>query len=92
MKNAIRLGVMIALMMGAGGARADDDPYAEGTPTPQTQQVQQAASARTSTGDSVTFKTDASGGAGSMEPYQANDEEPGDSAHQKWVESIWTSP
>jgi hypothetical protein len=92
MKNAIRLGVMIALMTGASGARADDDQYAGSTPAPQTQQVQQTASAGTATGDSVTVKTEVSAGAGSMEPYQAIDEEPGDSAHQKWVESIWTSP
>jgi hypothetical protein len=92
MKNAIRLGVVIALMTGASGARADDDPYTEGAPAPQTQQVQQKASAGTSTGDPVTVKTEASAGAGSMEPYQAIDEQPGESSHQKWVESIWTSP
>jgi hypothetical protein len=45
-----------------------------------------------STGDPAQAPAEVSAGAGSMEPRQAIDEEPGSAVHQQWVESIWISP
>jgi hypothetical protein len=89
MKAAIRLGVIGALLMGTGVARADHDPYTANSPHPQ------QATTETPTDEAPAPKMDAAktvAGAGSMEPVEAIDEEPGTQAHQAWVEEIWTSP
>jgi hypothetical protein len=88
MNSTIRLVVLVTLALGASGARADHDPYTENAPHPQ---------AETSAQDPGEGQSTSRAGAGSMEPgqvqpRQAGDENPGNSAHDAWVGSIWTSP
>jgi hypothetical protein len=85
MKNVVRLGVIMALAMGASGGRADQDPYSTNA-----QETEQARATDPSSQDSDSSLAEA--GAGSMEPQQATEGDPGTAAHQNWVESIWTSP
>jgi hypothetical protein len=80
MKNVLRLAVIAALVMGAGGVRADDDGDAAN------------ASQRAMEASSAAPKAGAERGAASMEPGEGIDEDPGTGAHQEWVQSIWTSP
>jgi hypothetical protein len=87
MNNVGRLGVIVALAMGASGARADQDSYSTSA---QPSQTEQARATDPPSQDSDPGQAEA--GAGSMEPQQATEEDPGTAAHQKWVESIWTSP
>jgi hypothetical protein len=89
MRNAIRLGVIVALALGVSGARADEDPY---SPSEPARQAVEATSTGPSSGDPVPGPAEVSAGAGSMEPQEAVDEEPGSAAHQQWVDSIWVSP
>jgi hypothetical protein len=90
MKSTIRLVVLVTLALGTSGARADHDPYTENAPHPQSETL-----ARDPGDGQATTRA----GAGSMEPVQvqvqprqAVDESPGTSAHDAWVETIWTSP
>jgi hypothetical protein len=81
MKRSIQLGVIAGVALAAGapwsGARADVE----------------AASTREDAGMvTVQQPEEAKEGAGSMEPAELIDEEPGTAAHQAWVQSIWTSP
>jgi hypothetical protein len=85
MKRSIQLGVIVGVALAASvpwsGARADDEAASTrddaGTVT-----VQQPAPA----------PEGAKVGAGSMEPAELIDEEPGTAVHRAWVQSIWTSP
>jgi hypothetical protein len=87
MKNVGRLGVIGALAMGASGGRTDQDPYSTNA-----QETEQARATDPSAQDSDRSLAEARAGAGSMEPQQATEGDPGTAAHQNWVESIWTSP
>ena len=89
MRAAIRLVVIAALALGANGATADHDPYSANAPHPRTEE---AASAAPGTADSGSAAQVQTRGAGSMEPSQGIDEDPGAKAHEAWVESIWNSP
>lgn len=99
MRNAIRLGVIVAVMLGASAARADHDPYTENAPHPQEAQALPAADATAAeqkpaavAGDAAkASQAAAKAGAGGMEPAEAVDEDPGQGAHRAWVESIWSS-
>jgi hypothetical protein len=89
MKTAIRVGLIAMMALGTTIARADHDPYTENSPHPQ---AEQGTTTQSSSARSAADEAGARSGAGSMEPRQAIDEDPGTSAHQEWVESIWTSP
>ncbi len=91
MKNAIRLAVMAALVLGSTAARADHDPYSANAPHPD---AAQASSETSEAKDAApaTAMAPPKAGAGGMEPGEAIDEDPGTPEHQQWVESIWTEP
>jgi hypothetical protein len=95
MQNAIRLGVIVAVVLGASAARADHDPYTENAPHPQEAQAMPATDATAVEQAPAVAATKASNapkaGAGGMEPAEAVDEDPGQGAHRAWVESIWSS-
>jgi hypothetical protein len=86
MRNPIRLGVIVAVVLGSSlawsGVRADDDPSA-------TSQAAEQEMARTPPEPS---KDVFEPGAASPEPAQAIEEDTGARAEQAWVESIWNSP
>lgn len=91
MTNAIRLGVIVAVMLGASAARADHDPYTENAPHPPEAQAA-AAEPGTQAPAPQAAKASPAEGAGGMEPREAIDEDPGQGFHQQWVTSIWESP
>jgi hypothetical protein len=89
MRNVVRLGVIVALALGASGARADEDPYPASARLSLTDQARDTDPLAR---DSDPGQPAPMAGAGSMEPQQATEEDPGTASHQRWVESIWTSP
>ncbi len=89
MKAVMRMVVMAALVLGANGARADHDPYSANAPHPRSAE---STSGTPEAAGSASAPQVQAGGAGSMEPSEGIDEDPGTKAHQAWVESIWNSP
>lgn len=88
MRAANRLGVIVALAMGASvpwtSARADAPASAMDGAT------REETTGQRSDATLQVFEQDP--GAGGMEPVEAIDESPGESTHVAWVESIWSSP
>jgi hypothetical protein len=89
MKAVMRMVVMAALVLGANGARADHDPYSANAPHPRNAESTSDAPEAADPWSAPQVQT---GGAGSMEPSEGVDEDPGSDAHEAWVESIWNSP
>lgn len=86
MNGFIRAGLVVALGLGLNLLCADAWADDEAAPEPGDRDE----SAALVQGDATLAEPKA--GAGSPEPAEAIDEDPGAGRHQAWVESIWSLP